>query len=207
MARWTCKEGVSFMRTAEKSRQTNETSIFVAIHLDDPSNVLIQTGIGFFDHMLELFAKHGRFGLHIKAEGDLHIDSHHTVEDVGIVLGQVVKAALGNKEGISRYGSSYVPMDETLGFIAVDISGRPYLHFDAQFTNPKLGAFDTELVKEFFIAFAYQSAITLHARVLYGENTHHQIESLFKALGRALCQAITIDPKINGVNSTKGLLE
>ncbi|GIN40527.1 imidazoleglycerol-phosphate dehydratase HisB [Heyndrickxia oleronia] len=195
------------MRTAEKRRQTNETSIFVAIHLDDPSNVLIQTGIGFFDHMLELFAKHGRFGLHIKAEGDLHIDGHHTVEDVGIVLGQVVKAALGNKEGISRYGSSYVPMDETLGFVAVDISGRPYLHFDAQFTNPKLGAFDTELVKEFFIAFAYQSAITLHARVLYGENTHHQIESLFKALGRALCQAITIDPKINGVNSTKGLLE
>lgn len=157
--------------------------------------------------MLELFARHGRISLVVKAEGDLYIDSHHTVEDVGIVFGQVVKEALGSKEGIVRYGSAYVPMDETLGFVALDISGRPFLHFDADLQNPKLGNFDTELVKEFFQAFAFQSGITLHARVLYGENTHHKIESLFKALGRALSQAIMIDPRIKGVNSTKGIIE
>lgn len=195
------------MRTASKSRETNETQISVTCHLDDSSNVVINTGVGFFDHMLELFARHGRIGLEVQANGDLHIDSHHTVEDVGIVLGQVIKEALGTKEGITRYGSSYVPMDETLGFVALDISGRPYLHFDADFKNPKLGTFDTELVKEFFTAFAFQSGITLHARVLYGENTHHKVEALFKALGRALSQAITIDPAIKGVNSTKGIIE
>ncbi|GGH76949.1 imidazoleglycerol-phosphate dehydratase [Pullulanibacillus pueri] len=195
------------MREAKKSRQTNETGISVQVSLDNAEEVVIQTGVGFFDHMLELLARHGRIGLKVEAKGDLHIDSHHTVEDIGIVLGQVLREALGNKEGITRYGSAYVPMDESLGFVAVDISGRPFLHFEATFENPKLGQFDTELVEEFFRAFAFQSGLTLHARVLYGSNTHHKIEALFKALGRALSQAIKIDPEIKGVNSTKGVIE
>ncbi|MDQ0177423.1 imidazoleglycerol-phosphate dehydratase HisB [Bacillus chungangensis] len=195
------------MRKAAKSRKTNETMIEISCNLDDPSLVDIQTGIGFFDHMLEAFARHGRIGLVVNAKGDLHIDSHHTVEDVGIVLGQLVREALGDKHGITRYGSAYVPMDDALGFVALDISGRPFLHFDAVFDNPKLGQFDSELVREFFQAFAFQSGTTLHARVLYGVNTHHKIEALFKALGRALAIAITIDPNIKGVNSTKGMLE
>ncbi|MEK5523156.1 imidazoleglycerol-phosphate dehydratase [Heyndrickxia sporothermodurans] len=195
------------MRTAEKSRKTNETAIFISCNLDDSSDTSINTGIGFFDHMLDLFAKHGRIGLNVKADGDLHIDGHHTVEDVGIVLGQVIKEALGDKKSITRYGTAYVPMDESLGFVAIDISGRPFLHFEAEITNSKLGDFDTELVKEFLTALAFQSGITLHARVLYGDNTHHKIESLFKALGRAFSQAIQIDPMITGVNSTKGFIE
>ncbi|WP_328701070.1 imidazoleglycerol-phosphate dehydratase HisB [Aquibacillus kalidii] len=195
------------LRTAKKDRKTNETNISVAINLDDSSNVEINTGVGFFDHMLELLARHGRIGLIVKADGDLHIDSHHTVEDVGIVLGQVLREALGDKKQISRYGNAYVPMDETLGFIALDISGRPFLVFDASFENPKLGNFDTELVREFFQAFAFQAGITLHAKVLYGANTHHKVEALFKALGRSLSEAIRINPDIQGVNSTKGLIE
>ncbi|MDL4839566.1 imidazoleglycerol-phosphate dehydratase HisB [Aquibacillus rhizosphaerae] len=195
------------MRTASKSRKTNETEIEVICNLDNSKEVNIKTGVGFFDHMLELFARHGRIGLTIKANGDLHIDSHHTVEDVGIVLGQVIREALGDKVKINRYGSAYVPMDETLGFVALDISGRPFLAFDASFDNQKLGDFDTELVKEFMQAFAFQSGITLHARVLYGENTHHKVEALFKALGRSLADAIRINPEIEGVNSTKGLIE
>lgn len=195
------------MRTATKSRKTNETSIEISINLDDPKEVFIETGVGFFDHMLELFARHGRIGLTVKAEGDLHIDSHHTVEDVGIVLGQLLREALGDKKQINRYGDAYVPMDESLGFVALDISGRPFLVFEASFTTPSLGNFDTELVREFLQAFAFQSGITLHAKVLYGENTHHKIESIFKALGRALSKAISINPDIQGVNSTKGLIE
>ncbi|UFU01163.1 imidazoleglycerol-phosphate dehydratase HisB [Radiobacillus kanasensis] len=195
------------MRTATKSRKTNETSIEISINLDDPKEVSIETGVGFFNHMLELFARHGRIGLTVKAEGDLHIDSHHTVEDVGIVLGQLLREALGDKKQINRYGDAYVPMDESLGFVALDISGRPFLVFDASFTTPSLGNFDTELVREFLQAFAFQSGITLHAKVLYGENTHHKIESIFKALGRALSKAISINPDIKGVNSTKGLIE
>ncbi|MBM7572272.1 imidazoleglycerol-phosphate dehydratase HisB [Aquibacillus albus] len=195
------------MRTASKTRKTNETFIEVACNLDDNKNVAIETGVGFFDHMLELLARHGRFGLTVKADGDLHIDSHHTVEDVGIVLGQVLKEALGDKKQINRYGHAYVPMDETLGFVSLDISGRPFLAFDATFDNQKLGSFDTELVREFFQAFAFQSGITLHARVLYGINTHHKIEALFKATGRALSEAIRVNPDIEGVNSTKGLIE
>ncbi|WP_226034827.1 imidazoleglycerol-phosphate dehydratase HisB [Aquibacillus saliphilus] len=195
------------MRSANKVRKTNETSIEVSCNLDNGEEVTIDTGVGFFDHMLELLARHGRIGLTVKADGDLHIDSHHTVEDVGIVLGQVLKEALGDKNQITRYGSAYVPMDETLGFVALDISGRPFLAFDATFTNQKLGNFDTELVREFLQAFAFQSGITLHARVLYGENTHHKIESLFKALGRSLAEAIKVNSDIKGVNSTKGLIE
>ncbi|GAA5415227.1 imidazoleglycerol-phosphate dehydratase [Paraliobacillus ryukyuensis] len=195
------------MRKANKARKTNETAIEVAVSLDDPEVVSIQTGVGFFDHMLELFARHGRIGLTVKANGDLHIDSHHTVEDVAIVLGQVIREALGDKKQITRYGTAYVPMDEALGFVSLDISGRPYLVLDAVFDNQKLGDFDTELVREFLQAFAVQAGITLHARVLYGINTHHKIEAIFKALGRSFAQAITIDPSINGVNSTKGLIE
>lgn len=195
------------MRTANKVRETLETKIEVAVHLDDPSDVRIETGVGFFDHMLEAFARHGRIGLVVRAKGDLHIDSHHTVEDVGIVLGQLIKEALGDKQSINRFGNAYVPMDEALGFVALDISGRPFLVFDANFPNEKLGNFDTELVQEFFQAFAFQSAITLHANVLYGGNTHHMIEALFKALGKALGEAVRINPEIKGVNSTKGHLE
>lgn len=195
------------MRQASKARQTNETQIEVSCYLDDASNVSIQTGVGFFDHMLELFARHGRMGLKVQANGDLHIDAHHTVEDVGIVLGQVIKEALGDKKKINRYGTAYVPMDEALGFVSLDISGRPYLVLDATFENTRLGEFDTELVREFFQALSVHAGITLHARVLYGMNTHHKIEALFKALGRALAEAIKINPEIEGVNSTKGLIE
>ncbi|MBS4209275.1 imidazoleglycerol-phosphate dehydratase HisB [Bacillus sp. FJAT-50079] len=195
------------MRSASNRRETSETKIELEIRLDDPEVVEIKTGVGFFDHMLDAFARHGRFGLTLKVDGDLHIDSHHTVEDAGIVLGKAIREALGNKVGIVRYGSAYVPMDESLGFVALDISGRPFLHFEGEFERQSLGNFDTELVKEFFRAFAFNSGITLHARVLYGENTHHKIEALFKALGRSLAQAVQIDPNIKGVNSTKGLLE
>ncbi|GGM37774.1 imidazoleglycerol-phosphate dehydratase [Paraliobacillus quinghaiensis] len=195
------------MRTASKQRKTNETAIDVACNLDNNKVVEVTTGVGFFDHMLELFARHGRIGLTVKAKGDLHIDSHHTVEDVGIVLGQVIKEALGDKKQINRYGTAYVPMDETLGFVSLDISGRPFLVLDATFENQKLGNFDTELVREFLQAFAFQAGITLHARVLYGINTHHKVEAIFKALGRALAEAIKINPEIEGVNSTKGLIE
>lgn len=195
------------MREASYKRETKETKIELSVCLDDPTEVNISTGVGFFDHMLEAFARHGRIGLSLHVDGDLHIDSHHTVEDAGIVLGKAVREALGDKVGIVRFGTSYVPMDDALGFVSLDISGRPFLHFEGEFNNPSLGNFDTELVKEFFQAFAFNAGITLHARVLYGENTHHMIEALFKALGRALSDAIKIDPNIKGVNSTKGLLE
>ena len=195
------------MRYAEKKRDTRETKISVKVNLDAQSPVTIDTGVGFFDHMLTLFAAHGRFSLEVKADGDLHIDPHHTVEDVGIVIGQLIKEALGDKKQINRYGTAYVPMDESLGFVSLDISGRPYLVLDATFENEKLGQFDTELVREFLQAFMVHAGITLHARVLYGLNTHHKIEAIFKALGRALGEAITINPDIKGVNSTKGLIE
>lgn len=194
------------MRAAKQTRITTETKISVALQLDGNQEVSIQTGVGFFDHMLTLFAKHGRFGLQIEADGDVHIDAHHTVEDVGIVLGNCLKEALGDKAGINRYGTAYVPMDEALGFVTVDISGRSYLVFDGEFTNPKLGDFDTELAEEFFRAIAHTANITLHARVLYGSNTHHKIEALFKAFGRALRDAAEKNEKIIGVNSTKGML-
>ncbi|MEI4800674.1 imidazoleglycerol-phosphate dehydratase HisB [Bacillus sp. FJAT-51639] len=194
------------MRAAKQMRSTTETKISVTLQLDGNQEVSIQTGVGFFDHMLTLFAKHGRFGLQIEADGDVYVDAHHTVEDVGIVLGNCLKEALGDKAGINRYGTAYVPMDEALGFVAVDISGRSYLVFDGEFPNPKLGDFDTELAEEFFRAVAHAANITLHARVLYGSNTHHKIEALFKAFGRALRDATEKNEKIIGVNSTKGLL-
>ena len=194
------------MRTASIERNTFETKIKLSISLDAQEPVDIDTGVGFFDHMLTLFARHSRLSLVVKVEGDLHVDSHHTVEDVGIVLGQAIKEALGDKAGINRYGTSFVPMDETLGMASLDLSGRSYLVFDASFDNPKLGTFDTELVEEFFQALAFNLQMNLHLKILHGKNSHHKAESLFKATGRALREAITINPDIKGVNSTKGML-
>ena len=194
------------MRTASIERNTFETKIKLSINLDAQEPVEIDTGVGFFDHMLTLFARHSRLSLVVKVDGDLHVDSHHTVEDVGIVLGQAIREALGDKAGINRYGTSFVPMDETLGMASLDLSGRSYLVFDASFDNPKLGTFDTELVEEFFQAFAFNLQMNLHLKILHGKNNHHKAESLFKATGRALREAITINPDIKGVNSTKGML-
>lgn len=194
------------MRSAEVTRKTKETQITIKLDLDEQSEISIDTGIGFFDHMLTLFAKHGRFGLVVKAHGDLEVDPHHTVEDTGIVLGECFKKALGKKEQIERYGTAFVPMDETLSRVCVDLSGRAYLVFQAEFDNPRLGTFETETTEDFFQAFAFSNEMNLHATVLYGRNTHHKIESLFKALGRAMRQAVTINPEIQGVNSTKGVI-
>ena len=194
------------MRSAEVTRKTKETQITIKLNLDEQSGISIDTGIGFFDHMLTLFAKHGRFGLVVKAHGDLEVDPHHTVEDTGIVLGECFKKALGKKEQIERYGTAIVPMDETLSRVCVDLSGRAYLVFQAEFANPRLGTFESETTEDFFQAFAFSNEMNLHATVLYGRNTHHKIESLFKALGRAMRQAVTINPAIQGVNSTKGVI-
>ena len=194
------------MRQAEITRNTAETQITLAVNLDVQTPVDIQTGVGFFDHMLTLFASHSRMSLVVKANGDLHVDSHHTVEDVGIALGTALREALGDKAGINRYGTSFVPMDETLGMASLDLSGRSYLVFDAEFTNPTLGNFDTELVEEFFQALAFNVQMNLHLKILHGKNNHHKSESLFKATGRALREAVTLNPEIHGVNSTKGVL-
>ncbi|MFZ1355407.1 MAG: imidazoleglycerol-phosphate dehydratase HisB [Lactococcus raffinolactis] len=194
------------MRQAEITRNTAETQITLAVNLDAQTPVDIQTGVGFFDHMLTLFASHGRMSLVVKANGDLHVDSHHTVEDIGIALGTALREALGDKAGINRYGTSFVPMDETLGMASLDLSGRSYLVFDAEFTNPTLGNFDTELVEEFFQALAFNVQMNLHLKILHGKNNHHKSESVFKATGRALREAVTLNPEIHGVNSTKGVL-
>lgn len=194
------------MRTASIERNTFETKIKLTVNLDVQDPVEIVTGVGFFDHMLTLFARHSRMSLVVHVDGDTWVDSHHTVEDVGIVLGQAIREALGDKVGINRYGTSFVPMDETLGMSSLDLSGRSYLVFDATFDNPKLGDFDTELVEEFFQALAFNLHMNLHLKILHGKNSHHKAESLFKATGRALREAITINPDIKGVNSTKGLL-
>lgn len=194
------------MRTASIERNTSETKIKLTVNLDVQDPVEIVTGVGFFDHMLTLFARHSRMSLVVHVDGDTWVDSHHTVEDVGIVLGQAIKEALGDKVGINRYGTSFVPMDETLGMSSLDLSGRSYLVFEATFDNPKLGDFDTELVEEFFQALAFNLQMNLHLKILHGKNSHHKSESLFKATGRALREAITINPDIKGVNSTKGLL-
>lgn len=191
------------MRTAQVERNTKETKIKIELCLDG-GDVEINTGIGFFDHMLTAFAVHGGFGLKIDAKGDLQVDGHHTVEDVGIVLGSAFEQALGDKSGIARYGNMFIPMDESLACAIVDISGRPFLVFSASFEQEKVGDFDTCLCEEFFRAFAYNAGITLHASVVYGTNAHHQIEALFKALAHSLKAAVA---KTNGaVLSTKGTL-
>jgi imidazoleglycerol-phosphate dehydratase len=194
------------MRTAEITRNTKETKIYVSLNLDDYSTIDIDTGIGFFDHMLNAFAKHGRFGLVVKADGDLDVDPHHTTEDVGIVIGECFKQALGDKAGIERFGTAFVPLDETLSRVVVDLSGRAYLVFEAEFDNPKLGGYDTEVTQDFFQAIAFAGEFNLHATVLYGRNTHHKIETLFKALGRALRAAVNLNPDVKGIPSTKGVI-
>ncbi|MSE21934.1 imidazoleglycerol-phosphate dehydratase HisB, partial [Lactobacillus parabuchneri] len=174
------------MRQATISRNTNETQVDLSLNLDDYSKIQIDTGIGFFNHMLDAFARHGRFGLVVKAKGDLDVDPHHTTEDVGIALGMALKQALGDKAGIERFGSALIPLDETLSRVVIDLSGRSYLVFKAEFDNDHLGGYDTEVTEDFFQALAFNAELNLHAEVLYGRNTHHKIETLFKALGRAL---------------------
>lgn len=193
-------------RVGTVERQTTETKIAVTVNLDGAGRSQIQTGIGFFDHMLILWTKHGHFDLTADVDGDFHIDGHHAVEDMGIVLGQAFVQALGDKAGIKRYGNAFVPMDETMAQVCVDISGRPFLHYDAMIATERVGAFDTELVEEFLRAFAQHAGLTLHVRVLYGKNAHHIIEAIFKALARSLAEAVQQDERISGVMSTKGSL-
>jgi imidazoleglycerol-phosphate dehydratase len=195
------------MRTASITRATKETQIRLSVDLDGTGKGTIATGVGFFDHMLDLLARHSRIDIEIEAKGDLHIDFHHTVEDVGIALGQAVKAALGDMRGVTRYASLHLPMDETLTRVALDISGRPFLVFRTEFAVAKIGEFDTELVREFFQAFAMNAGLTLHVETLYGANAHHIAESCFKGLARALRAAVAIDPAAAGeIPSTKGSL-
>lgn len=193
-------------RTAQITRETGETKIDAALVIDGSGQTQIDTGVGFFDHMLNLFARHGLFDLTFSAQGDLHVDDHHTVEDAGIVLGQAMKQALGDKSGIKRYGTAFVPMDEALVQVSLDISGRPYVVTDVPLPPVTLGNFAAEMLEEFLRAFAFSAGITLHVRLIAGKNTHHIIEAVFKALGRALDEATQIDPRISGVMSTKGTL-
>lgn len=193
-------------REANMNRTTKETDISLKLNLDGSGNAEIDTGIGFFDHMLEGFAKHGFFDLEVKTEGDLAVDGHHTIEDTGIVLGGAIKKALGDKKGIRRYGSCILPMDETLVLCAIDLSGRPYLVFDAEFTTDRVGYMETEMVKEFFYAISYKAKLNLHIKVLSGTNNHHIIEGMFKAFARALDEATGIDARNTGILSTKGSL-
>jgi len=195
------------MRSATLSRQTRETEIKATVNLDGTGKAAIKTGIGFFDHMLDQIARHSLIDIEIEAKGDLHIDQHHTVEDTGIVLGQAIRQALGDLRGVTRYADCLLPMDETLTRVALDVSGRPFLVFRTTFHHSKIGEFDTDLVREFFQAFAMNAGITLHVETLYGINDHHISESCFKGLARALGAAITIDPRQKDrVPSTKGSL-
>ena len=193
-------------RSASIERNTSETKIKLSIDLDGNGNGNIHTGIGFFDHMLDGFARHGLFDLKVNVAGDLAVDCHHTIEDTGIVLGNAIKEAIGDKKGIRRYGSCILPMDETLVLCAVDLSGRPYLVFDGEFTTDRVGYMDTEMVKEFFYAISYTAGMNLHIRVLSSGNNHHMIEAMFKAFAKALDQATVIDPRITDILSTKGSL-
>jgi imidazoleglycerol-phosphate dehydratase len=195
------------MRKATVKRTTKETDVEVTVDLDGTGTSAISTGIGFLDHMLDLLARHSRTDISVKAQGDLHIDQHHTAEDVGIALGQAVKKALGDMRGITRYADVHLPMDEALTRVAVDISGRPFLVFKVEFARPKIGNFDTQLVQEWFQAFAMNSGFTLHVQTLYGSNDHHIAESCFKGLARALRAAAAVDPRAAGeIPSTKGAL-
>ena len=193
-------------RIADYVRKTKETDISLHLNLDGTGSSSINTGIGFFDHMLDGFARHGLFDLKVNVAGDLAVDCHHTIEDTGIVLGNAIKEAAGDKKGIRRYGSCILPMDETLVLCAVDLSGRPYLVFDGEFTTDRVGYMDTEMVKEFFYAISYTAGMNLHIRVLSGGNNHHMIEAMFKAFAKALDQATVIDPRITDILSTKGSL-
>ena len=193
-------------RIADYVRKTKETDISLHLNLDGTGSSSIHTGIGFFDHMLDGFARHGLFDLKVNVAGDLAVDCHHTIEDTGIVLGNAIKEAVGDKKGIRRYGSCILPMDETLVLCAVDLSRRPYLVFDGEFTTARVGYMDTEMVKEFFYAVSYAAGMNLHIRVLSGGNNHHMIEAAFKAFAKALDEATSMDPRITDVLSTKGSL-
>lgn len=195
------------MRTSEIERNTNETKISLSLNIDGEGKNNISTGIGFFDHMLTHISKHGFMDMEVKAEGDTYVDCHHTIEDIGIAFGKALTKALGSKEGIKRYGSSVIPMDDVLVLCAVDISGRPYFNFDAEFTSAKLGDMDTEMIREFFRAVCTNCPMNLHIKVFSGSNNHHIAEGIFKAFGRAIDEATLIDSRIKGVLSTKGMLE
>lgn len=193
-------------RTATCKRTTKETDIAVTINLDGTGKNEIHTGVGFFDHMLDGFARHGLFDLKVEVKGDLFVDCHHTVEDTGIVLGQAILEAVGDKKGIKRYGHMLLPMDETLALCAVDLSGRPYLRFQAEFENDRIGDMDTEMLREFFYALSYSAMMNIHLKILDGENSHHMAEALFKAFGKALDMATMDEPRLNEAWTTKGSL-
>lgn len=194
------------LRTANVDRKTSETNIQLAFNVDGTGVSEIETDVPFLNHMLDLFTKHGQFDLKLHAEGDIDIDDHHTVEDIGICLGQTLREGLGDKRGIKRYASVFVPMDEALAQVIIDISNRPHFEYRATYPSAQVGSFSTELVHEFLWKFALEARITLHVIVHYGQNTHHMIEAIFKALGRALDEATSIDPRVQGVPSTKGVL-
>ena len=193
-------------REALIERNTKETQIRLQLNIDGTGSSDIDTGIGFFDHMLDGFTRHGLYDLTLRVHGDLNVDDHHTIEDTGIVLGNAIREAVGDKKGIKRYGSCILPMDEVLVLCAVDLSGRPYLVFDGEFTTDRVGYMDTEMVKEFFYAISYTAGMNLHIKVLSGGNNHHMIEAMFKAFAKALDQATIIDPRITDILSTKGSL-
>lgn len=194
------------VRKASVARKTNETDITLTFGVDGTGETKLETDVPFLNHMLDLFANHGQFDLHVDAKGDIEIDDHHTVEDIGICLGQTLREALGDKKGIKRYASVFVPMDEALAQVVVDISNRPHFEYRAEYPSTQVGSFSTEMVHEFLWKLALESRITLHVIVHYGRNTHHMIEAVFKALGRALDEATSIDPRVQGVPSTKGVL-
>jgi len=200
------RKDVIEVRKGSVSRRTAETDISVSLELDGTGKAEVHSGIGFFDHMLNLFAAHGLFDLIVQCKGDIEVDGHHSVEDIGIALGDALKEALGDKKGIARYGSFYLPMDESLALVALDISGRPFLVYDGGEMAPMIGGYDTELTEEFLRAFAFHAGLTLHVKVLYGTNSHHKVEAIFKALGHALRIAAGKDDRVQGVPSTKGVL-
>jgi imidazoleglycerol-phosphate dehydratase len=200
------QKGVTDMRKASITRKTRETEITLTLALDGAGAARLDTGIGFFDHMLDAMARFGLMDLSISCKGDLMVDGHHTVEDAGICLGQAIREALGDKQGIRRVGQALFPMDESLAQVAIDICGRSHLTFEADFKAPRCGDYDTQLTLEFFRAVAQQAGMTLHMAILHGQNAHHMTEALYKAFGKALDEAVSIDPRINGVQSTKGAL-
>ncbi|WP_027086347.1 imidazoleglycerol-phosphate dehydratase HisB [Cohnella panacarvi] len=202
MSEWETKQG----RSGAVSRRTNETDITLSLGVDGSGDVSLETDVPFLNHMLDLFAKHGQFDLKVDARGDVDIDDHHTVEDIGICLGQALREALGDKAGIKRYASVFVPMDEALAQVVIDVSNRPHFELRAEFPAATVGSFTVELVEEFLWKFALEARVTLHVIVHYGRNTHHMIEAVFKAFGRALDEATSIDPRVKGVPSTKGVL-
>lgn len=197
---------MAFQRNVQQNRKTKETDISLSLNIDGKGDTQLDTGIGFFDHMLDGFARHGFFDLKVHVNGDLEVDTHHSIEDTGIVLGTAIRKSLGDKRGIKRFGSCILPMDETLVLCAVDLSGRPYFSFEGEFTTDRVGYMDTEMVREFFYAISYSAGMNLHMKILDGTNNHHMIEALFKAFGRALDEATTIDPRITDIMSTKGSL-